>query len=339
MLDVLVVEDSLVMQTMLRDALQESGFNVTTASSFAQAKDAVELKKDFFLSILDLNLPDSKDDDIVNYMLEKAISSVVYSGSYDYSKVEQIMSKPIVDYVIKNSDNDISYIVKLAKKMEKYRDINLLIVDDSKVTRTMLEEYIKPLGFSIYTAENGSEALDIIEKVNISIMITDYEMPVMNGFELIQKVRMNNDKDDLIVISITSVDSIEVSTKMLKYGANSFLRKPFSKDELNTVLNNQMSAMFNVQDKIKYEKNLTKLIKKIKVDNLKNNFNSLHENREYRDKLEKMLIQNQKLYKIINKLKSENEFLIEKIELFKNKIQYNKKKAKVQEIYSCVENS
>ena len=106
MLDILVVEDSLVMQAMLSDALKDAGFNVTTASTFAQAKEAINLNENgFFLTTLDIGLPDTKGDEIVTYMIERSIPSIVYSGSYDYDKVEQFMSKPIIDYVIKNSDN------------------------------------------------------------------------------------------------------------------------------------------------------------------------------------------------------------------------------------------
>lgn len=328
MLDVLVVEDSLVMQAMLSDALKDAGFNVTTASTFSQAKEAINLNENgFFLTTLDIGLPDTKGDEIVTYMIERSIPSIVYSGSYDYDKVEEFMSKPIIDYVIKNSDNDIEYIVKLAKKLEKYKDINLLIVDDCKTTLAMLRDYLSPLGFNLYTAEDGVKALQVIEERNISVMVTDYFMPNMDGFELVQNVRKKYNKNDLIIISTTSDDSIEISTKMLKYGANSFLRKPYSKDELNSVLNNQMSALFDHQDKNKYQKDLTQLIKKIKVDNLKNNVTSLQENKINRDKLEKALLDNQRLYSIINKLKSENEILSESLQLIKSKVNYNKKEA------------
>jgi len=270
MLNILVVEDSKLIQHMIQKALSSADFNVLVATTFEEARNITESNKDIFLAILDLTLPDTKDDEIVDFMLDIEIPSIVYSGSYDYSKVEQLMSKPIIDYVIKNSDNDIEYIVDLAKKLERYRGLNALIVDDSNVTLTMLKDYIQPLGFNILTAKNGQEALEIAEENPISLMITDYNMPVMDGFELVQKIRKKYKKEDLKIISVTSSDSIEISTKMLKFGANAFLRKPYSKDELNSIINNLIASLFSEKENIQYRKDLTNLIRQIKIDNLEN---------------------------------------------------------------------
>ncbi len=324
--NILVVEDSLVMQAMLSESLENSGFNVTKVATFAQVKQTVENKdNNFFLAILDLNLPDTKDDEIVTYMLEQNIKSIVYSGSYDYKKLEHLMSKPIVDYVIKNSDKDIEYIVGLAQKLEKYKDLNLLLVDDSNVTLAMLEEFIKPLGFNIFTACNGKDAIDIVAKEDISIVITDYYMPEMDGFELTKQLRSKYKKADLVIISLTSADSIEVSTKMIKYGANSFLRKPYSKDELNTVVNNQMSTLFHIKEKLKYQKELTKLIKQIKVNNLQNNLTTQQDNKNNIDKLEKANSENERLQVIIKKQKTDYDYLLERIKITQNKSQVKQK--------------
>jgi len=320
MKNILVVEDSLVMQTMLSESLSNAGFNVKKASSFSQVLELFEnTDNSFFLAILDLNLPDTQEDEIVSYMLEKNIKSIVYSGSYDYKKVEELMSKPIVDYVIKNSDKDIEYIASLAKKLTHYEDLNLLLVDDSNVTLAILEEYIKPLGFNIFTAKNGQDAINIVGKQNISIVITDYYMPEMDGFELTKRLRSKYSKAELVIISITSADSIEVSTKMIKYGANSFLRKPYSKDELNTVVNNQMSTLFHIKDKLKYQKDLTKLIKQIKVNNLQNNLSKDQENKDNIKKLENANSEIKRLQSVIKKQKIDYDYLCEKIKIDKEK--------------------
>ena len=322
MQNILVVEDSLVMQTMISDSFENAGFKVIRVSTFSQVMEAVEdNNNNFFLAILDLNLPDTQEDEIVTYMLEQNIKSIVYSGSYDYKKVEQLMSKPIVDYVIKNSDKDIEYIVGLAQKLEKYKDMNLLLVDDSNVTLSILEEYIKPLGFNIFTAKNGKDAITIVDKEDISIVITDYYMPEMDGFELTKALRSKHSKGNLVIISITSADSIEVSTKMIKYGANSFLRKPYSKDELNTVVNNQMSTLFHVKEKLKYQKDLTKLIKQIKVNNLQNNLNREQEHKENIKRLEQVNCENKRLQSIIKKQKTDYDYLVEKVKISTEKSQ------------------
>ena len=152
----------------------------------------------------------------------------------------------------------------------------------------------------------------------------------MDGFELTTQLRSKYSKGDLVIISITSADSIEVSTKMIKYGANSFLRKPYSKDELSTVINNQMSTLFHIKEKLKYQKDLTRLIKQIKVNNLQNNISKDQASKDNIKKLENANCEIERLQSIIKKQKIELEEA--KLELEKKELELTLLRIQIQEL-------
>jgi diguanylate cyclase (GGDEF)-like protein len=85
----------------------------------------------------------------------------------------------------------------------------------------------------IYTAKDGIEALEKIKEYkNIKLILTDYEMPNMDGLELIKKIREKYTLNDKIIIAISSATNKAISATLLKVGANDFLTKPFIDEEL-----------------------------------------------------------------------------------------------------------
>ena len=82
------------------------------------------------------------------------------------------------------------------------------------------------------TASNGKEALEVLEQHDdISLVITDYNMPEMNGLELIDAIRRDYRREDLAIIGVTDVSKAGLSVLLLKSGANDFLSKPFEIEE------------------------------------------------------------------------------------------------------------
>lgn len=111
---------------------------------------------------------------------------------------------------------------------------SVLIVDDNELIcfsleRLLSEEYIT------YTAFNGREGLDILRRNStIDIVLTDIMMPVMDGIEMIEKLRSEN--KDVIVIAITAVYSGEIVSEVIEKGANQCIMKPFDIPELKMTL-------------------------------------------------------------------------------------------------------
>lgn len=107
----------------------------------------------------------------------------------------------------------------------------VLIVDDKEQIRRLLSDFFSFYGFETITACNGKEALDIIENKTCNLLITDLNMPVMNGIELVVKIKSLN-----ISLPIIGMSFDDKKSEFLSAGADYFLSKPFSFHRLKFIL-------------------------------------------------------------------------------------------------------
>ena len=110
---------------------------------------------------------------------------------------------------------------------------NLLIVEDEKFTRDSVEEFLSEelgLYFNVYTAENGKRALEVMEKINIDVVITDIMMQAINGIELAEIIYQ--EYKDCIVIIMSGYEEFEYAYKAIKYNVRHYLLKPVDLTEL-----------------------------------------------------------------------------------------------------------
>ena len=117
--------------------------------------------------------------------------------------------------------------------------LNILIVDDSSLTRKAIRRIIDMLDFSveqILEAENGSEALEVLAKTNIELVLADLNMPEMNGIEMIYQMRGNEATKDIPVVLVTTESSTTRIEGLLANGAKAYLHKPFTPEELKEII-------------------------------------------------------------------------------------------------------
>ena len=106
--------------------------------------------------------------------------------------------------------------------------ISILVVDDEKAVVLTFEKLLSKTfpDIKVYTAENGKEAWDIITVHHPNIVISDINMPVMDGFQLLIKVRSNPDYNDIVFILLTGNTEVSERIKALDKGADEFITKP-----------------------------------------------------------------------------------------------------------------
>ena len=239
---ILIVEDSDVVLRVLRHLIQSSlSYEAVYATSFAEAKAQFELpENNFFAALVDLNLPDAPDGEVVDFTLRQKIPTIVLTGSYDEQRREKLFAKGIVDYMTKEGRYAYSKAVSMIDRLEKNQQIKVLVVDDSDVSRRYIASLLKRHLFQVMEAADGIEAVKVLlENPDIKLLITDYNMPRMDGFELVKNLRHKYDKTNLVMIGISGESSEALSAKFIKQGANDFLRKPFHPEELYCrVINN-----------------------------------------------------------------------------------------------------
>ena len=107
-----------------------------------------------------------------------------------------------------------------------------LIVEDSISTRRSLAEFMQDLSYEVYTAKDGIEAIEVIKENQPNILLTDLEMPRMNGLELTSHLRANEATKDIPVIMITSRTTEKHIQEAKSIGVNEYLTKPFQEDLL-----------------------------------------------------------------------------------------------------------
>ena len=204
---ILIVEDSRTYAELLhRQINRQLDFEVLRAADLATARQLIEAHKErIFVAILDLNLPDAPDGEVVDLVLENGISAIVLTATFDNAVREKVVSKSIIDYVVKENVHDLDYVVKLIRRAVRNQQTKILIVDDSGTYRYVLKNQLLPYKFQILEAENGRAALEVLQQnEDIQLVITDNQMPVMDGFELITEIRKSHPREQLSVIGLSA---------------------------------------------------------------------------------------------------------------------------------------
>ncbi len=244
---ILLVDDSKTLAKLISLKVKaELGVEIDVAHSLAES-ELFTKKYTYTLAILDLNLPDAPNGEIVDVMLKKSIPSMVLTASVDKEFRKVILKKDIIDYVHKGGMHDIEYVIDVIKRLLKNRHHKVMVVDDSLVFRNQMKKMLENMFFQVFALAHGEEALLILEQnPDVKIIITDYNMPVMDGLELTKEVRQKYTKNQLSIFVLSSNDDSDVSAMFLKRGANDFINKPFSKEEFSCRLNNAIEALENI---------------------------------------------------------------------------------------------
>jgi diguanylate cyclase (GGDEF)-like protein len=243
---ILVVDDSKTILTMLK--LEIKKYNNIDAYYAEDYKSAMRLISEhrgkFNAALLDLNLTDAPEGEVVKLANANKIPAVVLSATMNEKLKNSIMKKDVVDFILKDDQESIKFAVKAIQRIIKNYDTTILIVDDSKTYRHTLRDSLTRIHLNVLEAENGKEALKILElNPSISLIITDYEMPIMNGLELTLNIRKKFKKDQLSIITISTIDKQEVISKFLRFGANDFIHKPFTHNEIITRINANLEIL------------------------------------------------------------------------------------------------
>jgi two-component system NtrC family response regulator len=125
----------------------------------------------------------------------------------------------------------------------------ILIVDDEPNYLIVLSELLRDEGFEVFTAPGGNDALKIVEEVDLDMVISDMQMPGMDGMALLAEIKKLD--DDLPVLIITAYAEVDKAVKAMQAGAFSYLSKPFSNDELIVSINKAVSHRSLLKENIR----------------------------------------------------------------------------------------
>ncbi len=243
----LVDENHLVLDLLENKIKKVLDVRVLKARTYKEAANYISEEEIIHIAILDLNLQDAKDGQIVDYAISEDIPSVILTDMMDEKLQKIILQKDIIDYVFKTDLNSMEYTVNIVNRTLNNYDVNILVVDDSRFQLSVIKKILTKMKINVTTAHNGKEALDIIknqkEEHNFSLVLTDYEMPVMNGLELTVNIRGMYKKDQLSILVMSANEDLDTATKFIKIGANDFISKPFTQTEFITRVNSNLDLL------------------------------------------------------------------------------------------------
>lgn len=125
----------------------------------------------------------------------------------------------------------------------------ILVVDDEPNYLVVLSELLRDEGFEVFTASDGDDALKIVKEVDLDMVISDMQMPGMDGMALLGEIKKLD--DDLPVLIITAYAEVDKAVKAMQAGAFSYLAKPFSNDELIVSINKAVSHRSLVKENVR----------------------------------------------------------------------------------------
>ncbi len=111
----------------------------------------------------------------------------------------------------------------IVKREEEEVPIRILLVEDSPFFRNMMKNYLEASGYEVEVATNGREALEILStNSNFDVIITDIEMPEMDGFELLKALKSDERYKDIPVIVVTALAGEDIKRKVMDLGADGY---------------------------------------------------------------------------------------------------------------------
>ena len=138
------------------------------------------------------------------------------------------------------------------------KPLKILVIDDEKLIRWSFEKKLGAKGHKLFCAESGEEGLKLFETHYPDVVFIDNHLPGIKGLKVISKIREIN--DDSIIIFMTAYESVDVAVEAMKNGASEYIRKPFSFDEINVIID-------NIAEKISFKNELL-LLKRQQKDKI-----------------------------------------------------------------------
>jgi len=122
--------------------------------------------------------------------------------------------------------------------------MKILIVDDDKTTRKLLSLYLKGKGYEIVTAENGLDAMEKVGTENINFILTDMNMPYMDGIELTKNLKLDPSLSNIPIAMVTTEADEEERKKAFEAGVDDYLVKPANADQINDSIKRILKKLF-----------------------------------------------------------------------------------------------
>ncbi len=258
---VLLVEDNRNLRRAIVEVISMEGIVIKEVDSGEKALENIR-QEPFDCIILDLGLPDISGLELLR-RLEKEENLfvppiVVYTGR-DLSRKDEMELRHFSDSIIikgvksqkrlldevskflhlkvdRMPDNQQRIITQLHNEYRELVDTKVLLVDDDMRNLIILSNLLQDSGIKVFEVADGQQGLDTLDREEIDLMIVDIMMPIMDGYQVITKVREQKRFKNLPIIALTAKAMDEDREKCLQAGANEYLAKPVDMEKLFAIM-------------------------------------------------------------------------------------------------------
>lgn len=246
---ILLAEDSNVFTSMIGTRLKELfGIQVEICRNFEELQFAYDRSDEpVTLAISNINLPGAENGEALEYLVDLSIPTIVFTGTFHEETRDKLLTKDIVDYILKDNVFAVEMLAESVCRFLTNHRHHVLIVDDSPTARALLSSRLKRYNFRVSVAENGARALEILKKnPDIGLVVTDYNMPDIDGFELTRRIRSVRGSHELRIIGVSSSSNRLLSARFLKAGGNDFMLRPFIDEEFYCRVNQNLDTLIQI---------------------------------------------------------------------------------------------
>ena len=224
--------------------------------------DDIQSTQELFSYTIYLIRVNEKTDSLIKKLSEDNKTVILLTENSDDKINSQIRAYGITDYILTSSTSRGDIALKIIKRVLNNSKITIMIVDDSKVILSNLSILLQTQNINYVQCLDGKEAWEYIQNPisqKIDLVITDYEMPIMNGYELTQHIRTLYPMEELPVLILSGTEDKSMIARFLKIGANDYISKPFINEELIARVSNTLTLleMFKNIKKMAMTDNLT----------------------------------------------------------------------------------
>ncbi len=207
-------------------------FDVEVVHTYENAKALLKRYR-YEFGVADVELDDAPNGEIIPLFNKYNISPLIYTDTIDEGFLETYESSFIVDYALKSQRDSTYLIINKLRQLVLNKQTKILIISNSQTYTQYLKQNLAMHNFQIIIAKNSAETLEKIKlHPELNLIITEYDLPFVNGLELVKKIRKLKTKKKLKILTLTNNPESEITLSFLSEGADDYLVKPFSRAEL-----------------------------------------------------------------------------------------------------------
>jgi len=262
---ILIVDDSAAIRKSVKNLLTPLKAHISESVNGLKGLEMAS-GGTFDLIISDVDMPLMDGIEMCRRLKEspstRGVPLILVSSFDSDSDIEKGFQAGASAYIAKEDGKErlyqevVGYLSKTAFNREKY----VLVVDDSPIILQVVKHGLEQNGFQVKTAENGAAAFDLAKDKRPDLIVTDIEMPRMDGFSLCKAVCADPELSSVPIVVMSTRNEVAYTKRMIQYGAAAYISKPFNMDQLMILIDRILSDQFRLlrteKERLDSERNL-----------------------------------------------------------------------------------